>query len=1166
MRAQGRRWCLAAILLVGGHAALAAMLTGKVVDEQGQPVAQATVWLYYQDAEGLTQELVATGASAADGTFTLEDAAHAGGQGDAWRLCAYAAGRAPDSAYVAEPHEAVELTLREPGILRGQIVDDQGRPVAGARVALVGAFVLDREVTGSFAGSLWLQPEVQEVCAARTDATGSFELRAAPRGWQASYDVSAPGYGELTVQARGGEAAFAPLRLERPGSVTGQITGIQAPDSPAGTRLSLRGELRGEVLSIYREATAGADGRFTFAELQPGTYDLSISKQPSDRSHVRAPRDLLVEPGGETHVELPAEPTTVVSGRVVADDTGEGLGGAEVRLAEYSEQATYEVHGQADAEGRFEIPCLQGQAIVDITPPAGYLSEAMAGTPGPAVNVGAVETVVEDIRLKRAQTLAITVVDEAGQPVADAAVRVTQQPDRGYFGNRELRTDEQGRCTAEYLPAGPATVRATKGDLASEAMDITVPLGAAPLTVVLKPGLLAGFTAVLVDQDGRPLTDAEVTLAEHQANSIRYPALPPPDNQGRLASQDLTPGLEYRLQLSAPHCFPLEAGAWTATAGQTHDLGTITLTRHTGFVAGVVVDEAGAPVAGAKVLNVGDAPDTLTVATGPDGRFRLEGLVEGTVYVSVEAPGREFVSVPVPTGTEDARITLRPEAPGTVGPPPPREPQVPPEEAVALALPLVVEALRPPQDLLASPQTVLGWLARVSPEGAVRAAAEAGLPGGVADRVVARQRLLEGSDEALAQLRETADPYEVAWDLCDAAAERVARGDADRARTYLAEALPDAASVPEPWRTAVLLAQIGDILSPLDPQAGAEALEQARVQAEGLALQQWEASVRGLVAERLAPWNLEGALALVEAIPDEATRARQLEHIAARLAGTDPDRALDLLAGLGAQADPEAHRAGVLPNFPPDQLGRGVELARAVTDVYRRAAALTALAARVPPQQAPELIEEAAAGLAAAGEQGAGPFPTSKPAIALAHVACAARRLGYDRSEALALRAAAIRAPGSGFYVDFGWNATDDLWLAEVLAFTSPALARHVIEATLVRFGGLEHLPPGVYPRLASAAAEADVRWALELLQQMRPDDPQAGLRFRAVAATEIARCLLTSAEEREAEVLGLEPTVGPPEPVRMWGGEEFQFWGMAGPAHWLPGARYSVREEAWTP
>jgi hypothetical protein len=86
--------------------------------------------------------------------------------------------------------------------------------------------------------------------------------------------------------------------------------------------------------------------------------------------------------------------------------------------------------------------------------------------------------------------------------------------------------------------------------------------------------------------------------------------------------------------------------------------------KRAGLISGTVVDDAGGPVAGARVYfasGPGSFPD-MAALTGDDGSFALSAPSAGTYEVQVQADGfaRETVAVRIKAGEKRrVRIELR---------------------------------------------------------------------------------------------------------------------------------------------------------------------------------------------------------------------------------------------------------------------------------------------------------------------------------------------------------------------------------------------------------------------------------------------------------------------------------------------------------------------------
>ena len=291
-------------IVVPGSSITPGTLAGRVLDERGQPLADAFV--------GTTAVTTRTDG---DGRFRLD----LGPSEPAGILRAVATGRAPVRVQLADMDAAqrtrLEIVLWHPASeLEGRVVDETGHPIAGASV-----FLLDEEAFGPVEGSLGMT---------QFTVSTTVEKLLAPEGGQATTDER--GRFRLTgltdrrypIRAEHGEtlewsevvvasAADGPIELVLDGSeptrrVAGRVTDSAGRGLPGIQVLFDRrnddGTGRDGVLAVTETE---ADGRFAFAELC--TTDLHvIARDPRSTAALR--RDIAPEEDlAELHIVLPRE-------------------------------------------------------------------------------------------------------------------------------------------------------------------------------------------------------------------------------------------------------------------------------------------------------------------------------------------------------------------------------------------------------------------------------------------------------------------------------------------------------------------------------------------------------------------------------------------------------------------------------------------------------------------------------------------------------------------------------------------------------------------------------------------------------------------------------------------------------------------------------------------
>lgn len=268
-------------------------------------------------------------------------------------------------------------------------------------------------------------------------------------------------------------------------------------------------------------------------------------------------------------------------------------------------------------------------------------------------------------------TVTGTVTDEAGRPVAGAKVVVASA---GSKAPLEATTDAMGQYAVRGVPAGaanvmvrarsrvPASVEVKVADQGTAKADATLPLG-------------VRFAGKLRDMRDGPVGGASV-----QPVPVRDPAggdVPPlpPDPvtsaaDGSFVADGLAPGHSYKLEISHPKFLPVDMAGYEATAGTDRSDIDVTL-EDAAWIAGVVMDAAGKPVAKARIGTTkemdggpGDLPSWLRdIMRRFGGRVVGFGTLGGDDALSgkaVDSQGRfQIGSLP-----PDEEVEIAAQAPG----------------------------------------------------------------------------------------------------------------------------------------------------------------------------------------------------------------------------------------------------------------------------------------------------------------------------------------------------------------------------------------------------------------------------------------------------------------------------------------------------------------------
>ena len=245
------------------------------------------------------------------------------------------------------------------------------------------------------------------------------------------------------------------------------------------------------------------------------------------------------------------------------------------------------------------------------------------------------------------------VLDDKDQPVPGAEVWLSSSP------TRTVKAESDGSFAFDKLLGRTYSVGARAGALVGGPVSTRVAADAEPVVIRLRPG--ATLTVNVHDAGaGAPIAGATVTLSAMTEPTATT------DAAGVATFIGVTDGWTA-VTATAPG---YASAAGTTVIGKTQRTAEIALTLRTGVaVSGIVVDDRGAPVAGAKVwardassweYGAGDrgavtsaADGTFTIAAVAPGSYRLQGTDE------THAPGQsELITVAADRATTGVKVVL----------------------------------------------------------------------------------------------------------------------------------------------------------------------------------------------------------------------------------------------------------------------------------------------------------------------------------------------------------------------------------------------------------------------------------------------------------------------------------------------------------------------------
>lgn len=626
-----------------------ATVTGIVVDENGQPVAGATV---LAESDG-TQEITAD----KDGKFVVEGLKEGNATFEVKKTSEYTGNNLTVNGLL--PGEKRDITIevtRDLKRLNGSVLDDGGNAIEGVKAQLIQEgqdgqedAVVNTQLTdqnGSFAFDK-MEPGTYKVKVKDTETH---------LGNESEPFKVVLGHGTDPVQV---------VMQRKPGSLTGTVTfsndkfvegaGIRlVPDSGKPIELDF------------------SDGNINVPELAAGTYNVEITS-PENYKRVSVP-PVTVYPGKEAalkQIDFISEVGEVTG--TVHDKNNEPVGNVKVKLNVAGQQPIETVSAE---DGTFSFTKVRvGDYSVDVVQP-----EKFKPISGLNVSVEPAKTSNLDIPLEAKPTkgtLSGKVEDEAGNPVANVGIAL--EPTSGKGETIDVKVAEDGTFEDANIPAGSYTLKVTQPAGYEDVDNIPVDVEAGKVrtvdTITLKKSEVKADTGNFIGgvydkMTNAPLPQTGLVLVRGEA---RYPVAINAD--GTFRRNGLPTG-EYQLRIAQPEGY-IEPGAITVVieTGQDNYAQDIKLERvpvettpTTGALQGNVLglneDKPVNPISGAKVNILRLGGKSTQVTTNASGIFTATGLEPGEYVVQVEAPEGyntpryERVFVEAGKSTDDVRVYL----------------------------------------------------------------------------------------------------------------------------------------------------------------------------------------------------------------------------------------------------------------------------------------------------------------------------------------------------------------------------------------------------------------------------------------------------------------------------------------------------------------------------
>ena len=573
------------------------------------------------------------------------------------------------------------LTLSGETVLAGTVVDEAGKPAAGAEVRPI---LMTRSGPLGVGVLACLAP--MDLLVSRTDAKGRFRFTGIPQPATAEFAVVAGGKAKTLTYRRGVRfgryhAGQTNIRIKLPdeAKISGVVVAKKTGQPVAGVRVTATGA-RGESALAFDVVTTGKDGAFTIGGLPAGRC-AAITLGPKTGLGKWAPAAARAEvKAGKTTGGLKLE---LVEGGVLEVSLRNAkanapIVGGEVMLTPLSRDGRRQppsVFSGPDGLGRIRLA--PGSYRVTTFLVVGY--ERRDG--GQEAEIAAGKTTRLETKLYPLPVLKGVVRDAAGKPVEGAEIFVSPSRLAPLPGMPAVRADGQGRFEMTLRGGRLDDSAYVMGRAAARNLIGSAKIGKgfeAPIEIKLAPG--ARITGGVVGLKGKPIAGAKVSAFElgggFWMGSPRFSVVA--DTKGRYEMSALSVGRRYTVAASAPgHGLSAAIVDIPAKLKGPVKVEKIVLKLANLSISGVVLGRDGKPIAGAMVFAAGDGQRIQQPThTDEKGKFKIEGLCAGEVQISAQSPAvGARGSAEASAGETDVKIQLEapPDLPPTPRPAPPDE-------------------------------------------------------------------------------------------------------------------------------------------------------------------------------------------------------------------------------------------------------------------------------------------------------------------------------------------------------------------------------------------------------------------------------------------------------------------------------------------------------------
>ncbi len=647
-------------------------VTIKVLGTDDKPAANAEVWVWpledpFQVDAGEKKPVDANGQLALD----LKAAEQADPFTEALPdFMAAASIVAPGYALQQSALKAGEniVRLQPSGVVRGWVKDEAGQPVAGAKVQVLMFRNSPNgdEEDANFATWVSIHEKLKPLFSAETDAQGQWQVNGAPLNALATVTLRDQRFAITSMPITVTKAETTPpptqstLKALPSATVTGRVV---FEDGRPAANINVTATSSTPGTDMVSSATTDEKGEYRLQSLGPSSARLTVS-DPKREWLAPAKTVSLMESQSIAAPDFVVQQGVVVTGRVVDEKSGEGIGGAYFMVQGPHSENDYRLTAdrRSKPDGTFALRMLPGKNTLTVHISRNYITPRRGSWQEPIIVNVVKDKNPEPIEIKAEKGLILsgTAVDEAGKPAAGVVLSFTSKGNDWSEPNqsRTVRTAEAGKWQASGFKPGEYTVSATGKWDVSNPLKVTLP-STGPLHVMVKRLTLQKAAGRVVSSEGQPIAQArvqvQVSVKQHDTNYMSTREVTS-DETGNWSLGALRPDTTISKVIVTKTGFRFMRGGEVKKDGETWQATDAILQPLSGRIVGTVLNEKGQPVAGVKVLSPEGEHNNVAISA-PDGKFTLEQLLPGEVtLLAVHRDGAQ--SSRVRTGQDNLQIKL----------------------------------------------------------------------------------------------------------------------------------------------------------------------------------------------------------------------------------------------------------------------------------------------------------------------------------------------------------------------------------------------------------------------------------------------------------------------------------------------------------------------------